>query len=69
MGHVSNVLLSYTKLGRRRDVGDNECIHNFGGKPTFGRIRIKRKNNLKTHPRLTVCEDRKFLNIMQYTGQ
>ena len=69
VGHVGHVLLGYTKPGRRWDVRDNECMHNFSGKRTLGRPRIKRKASLKTYPRHTVCEDRKYLDIMQYTGQ
>ena len=69
LGHVGHVLLGYTKPRRRWDVRDNECIHNFGGNPTLWRTRIKRKASLKTYPRHTVCEDRKYLDIMQYTGR
>jgi hypothetical protein len=63
VGHVGHVLLGCTKLGRRWDVRANEYIHNFGGKPTLGRPRIKQKVSHKTYPRHTVCKDKSIWTL------
>jgi hypothetical protein len=38
-------------------------------KQKLGGPKIKLKDSLKMHPRDTVCEDRKNLDIMHYTVQ